>query len=342
MAYKAKLDRFDMERGDVLTIPRKDCVELREYTEDDAGKILVALVKYVAGNPGDPMPEIEGESDPRIKRYLSGTLHRLIEQQRERAARYGDYLAQQRKNAQGGQPKPATANHGQPRLTTASLIEGKEEVEEESPKGKDFPSSTTSNLPPNKLGHAGDAPAPAAGGTCVNAAPCGTRTVTRVAYTDYWDSEKPKKVFAETELRARPVSFMLEAIEETGDQLTRNALMKAVEELGPDRFAETCWRFVADMVQKENAFAAAFTRADEIAKKNGNKGEEWIKKMDEIAQSDTLPYNQQNKWLIEPWRKWRVLDFNRGRFLMAALKEARLAAGIPTTRKPSKGEGGEA
>lgn len=174
----------------------------------------------------------------------------------------------------------------------------------------------------------------------MNAAPCGTRTATRVAYIDpEWGSQIDARTFDEAELRARPVSFMLAAIDEEGDQRTRNALTKAVEELGPDTFAETCWRFVADMVQKENAYAAAATKArDNCAKKYGDEADAKLAEQIEHTRKGGS-INPANDWFIVPWQKWR--DFQPGRFLMAALNEARLVAGIPTKRKPGKRKGGD-
>ena len=174
----------------------------------------------------------------------------------------------------------------------------------------------------------------------MNAAPCGTRTATRVAYIDpEWGSQIDARTFDEAELRARPVSFMLAAIGEEGDQRTRNALTKAVEELGPDTFAETCWRFVADMVQTENAYAAAATKArDNFAKKHGDEADAKLRAQIETVAA-TGNTNPANDWFIVPWQKWR--DFQPGRFLMSAIKEAKLAAGIPTKRKPKRKGGDE-
>ena len=332
MAYKSELDRFDMERGDVLSFTREIAKAIAGFGVEIGGPILFELVKWFSGNPDDEPPKM---ADPRDNGFLA----MLMEHQRKNAARRADFLAKQSQNAQK-RWNNAKTSHGIPRHTTAQ-VQGKEEVEEESPKGKDFPSSTTSNLPPNKLGQAGDAPAPAAGGTCVNAAPCGTRTVTRVAYFDpEWGNAIEGWTFDEAELRARPVSFMLEAIDETGDQRTRNALTKAVEELGPDRFAETCWRFVADMVQAENEYAAVATKAREtFAKRYGDEAEAKLSAALKSIRAKGST-NPDNNWFVVPWQKWR--DFTPGRFLMAALNEARLAAGIPTKRKPGKRKGGEA
>ena len=331
MACKSELDRFDMERGDVLSLSREIAKAITGFGAEIGGPILFELVKWFSGDPDDKPPTM---ADPRDNGFLA----MLMEHQKKNATRRADYLAKQRENAnKRWQGENAKTSHGIPRHANATSRSIRE-VEEESPKGKDFPSSTTSQ-PPNG-GQAGDAPAHAATGDGLNAAPCGTRTATRVAYIDpEWGSQIDARTFDEAELRARPVSFMLAAIGEEGDQRTRNALTKAVEELGPDTFAETCWRFVADMVQAENAYAVAATKArDNFAKKYGDEADAKLSAvLKKIATNGST--NRANDWFVIPWQKWR--DFQPGRFLMSAIKEAKLAAGIPTKRKPKRKGGDE-
>ena len=203
-----------------------------------------------------------------------------------------------------------------------------------------FPSSTTSTTPPNKLGHAGDTPARAAAGDGLNAAPRGTaRTATRVAYFDPLSGQIDAQTFDEAELRARPISFMLSAIGEEGDAQTRNALTKALEDLGLEPFAETCWRFITDMVKAENDCAAVLTKAREHFK--GKYGDEADAKLRALLESiiKNGSTNPNNDGLVIPWQKWR--DYQPGRYLMAEIKQAKLAAGIPIKRKPGKRKGGE-
>ena len=174
----------------------------------------------------------------------------------------------------------------------------------------------------------------------MNAAPCGTRKVTRVAYIDpEWGNQIDARTFDEAELRALPVSFMLAVIGEEGDQRTRNALKKAVEELGLDKFVETCWRFIDGMVQKENAYAAAATKVREkFAKAYGETAAAKLaEKIETIRKRGSS--NPANDWFVIPWQKWR--DFQPGCFLMSAIKEAKLGAGIPIKRKSGKQKGGD-
>lgn len=337
MAYESKLESLDKERGDLLIIERDAAALIKGCGAEIGGPIAFTFIQWFMGKPGDEPPTMP---DPRD----NGILAMLIEKQKERVEKYVKHLKNQQekglKSAAARAAKQSTeSNHGQPRSTKEER-EKEMEVERENPVRIDFPLSTTSNLPPNKLGHAGDAPAHAATGDGLNAAPCGTRTATRVAYIDpEWGSQIDARTFDEAELRARPVSFMLAAIGEEGDQRTRNALTKAVEELGPDTFAETCWRFVADMVQAENAYAAAATKVrDNFAKKYGDEADAKLSAvLKKIATNGST--NRANDWFVIPWQKWR--DFQPGRFLMSAIKEAKLAAGIPTKRKPKRKGGDE-
>ena len=339
MAYKSKLERFDMERGDVLVIDRDSAAFIKGCGAEIGGPIAFKLVQWFMGKPGDEPPTMP---DPRD----NGILAMLMEKQKRRAEKYAEHLrSQQEKGLKSAAVRAANrateSNHGQPQSTKKER-EKEMEVERENPVGIDFPLSTTSNLPPNKLGQAGDAPAHAATGDGLNAAPCGTRTVTRVAYMnpDPYGADRPEpRTFDEAELRARPVSFMLAAIGEEGDQRTRNALTKAVKELGPDTFAETCWRFICEMVEAENAYAAVATKArDNFAK---NYGDEADAKLSALLKSIATngSTNPKNDWFVIPWQKWR--DFKPGRFLMSAINEAKLAAGISTKRKPKRKGGDE-
>jgi len=332
MAYKSKLDRFDMERGDVLMLSRESCIEIDQLGED-APKVLVPLIKYMTGKPGDPVPEVD-ETDPRVKRFFTGLLLRLIEHQKRNAERRGDYLAKQRQNANARwENVDAKECHGIPRHTKATNINKRE--------GKEQAKEKLVSLPfqPNELGQLGSNPIQDAGGACVDAARRVTGTAERVAYVTLDGYEIETRTFNAEELYAQPVSFMLEAIGEEDEPQTRNALKKAFKELGQQRYAEACWRFIADMVKAENDYAAALAKArGNMAKKHGDDGEAHLRAFVENIERTGIS-NPANDWFVEPWRKWR--DFRPGCFLMGALNEAKLAAGIPTRngKPPKKGAG---
>ncbi len=92
MAYKPLLDRFDMERGDVLSLPRETAVELAALPCGIAAPVIYALLSWFAGGDVPTLP------DPRDNALLL----RLVAHQRQNAERRADYLASRRKNRLGG------------------------------------------------------------------------------------------------------------------------------------------------------------------------------------------------------------------------------------------------
>ncbi len=92
MAYKPLLDRFDMERGDVLSLPRETAVELAALSCEIAAPVIYALLSWFAGGDVPTLP------DPRDNALLL----RLVAHQRQNAERRADYLASRRKNRLGG------------------------------------------------------------------------------------------------------------------------------------------------------------------------------------------------------------------------------------------------
>ena len=92
MAYKAILDRFDMERGDALTLPLDTATELAELPCEIAAPVIHALLKWFTGG------EVATLADPRD----NALLRRLVVHQRMNAQRRADYLASRRKNRIGG------------------------------------------------------------------------------------------------------------------------------------------------------------------------------------------------------------------------------------------------
>lgn len=106
MTYQSELDRFDPDRGDVLSISKEDATELANLPGEIALPIIHALLRYFAlGKPGDPMPTMK---DPRDNAMLA----RYIEHQRKNAARRADFLARQRENANNGWAKRKAADKG--------------------------------------------------------------------------------------------------------------------------------------------------------------------------------------------------------------------------------------
>ena len=92
MAYKAILDRFDMERGDALTLTLETATELVTLPCEIAAPVIYALLKWFTGGELATLP------DPRD----NALLRRLVVHQTMNAQRRADYLASRRKNRLGG------------------------------------------------------------------------------------------------------------------------------------------------------------------------------------------------------------------------------------------------
>lgn len=101
MAYKPLLDRFDMERGDALTLTTDTATELAELPLEIAGPILHALLKWFSGGELATLP------DPRDNAMLK----RLAVHQRQNAERRADILNTKRQNRQRAASRSRAHNH---------------------------------------------------------------------------------------------------------------------------------------------------------------------------------------------------------------------------------------
>ena len=91
MAYKPLLDRFDMERGDALTLTLETATELAALPCEIAAPVIYALLSWFAGGDVPTLP------DPRD----NALLRRLVVHQKQNAARRADVLATKRENRRG-------------------------------------------------------------------------------------------------------------------------------------------------------------------------------------------------------------------------------------------------
>ena len=91
MAYRSILDRFDMERGDALTLTLETATELAALPCEIAAPVIYALLSWFAGGDVPTLP------DPRDNALLL----RLVVHQKRNAARRADVLATKRENRMG-------------------------------------------------------------------------------------------------------------------------------------------------------------------------------------------------------------------------------------------------
>ena len=338
MAYQSELDRFDMERGDVLSIPRETCIELSEL-EDDISKVVAPLFKWMSGKPGDPIPDVK-ESNPKLARLYRGMLLRLIEHQKANAARRADFLASQKaKGIASGAKRTARkqsteSNHGQPRSTEVNQVQDKEKEEEQVPEGEGLVSSSLT-CPTYSVGSESQPPS---AGACAGARPAAVesghamRTATIAGWTEHGD-----ETFDEGDLRERPVQFVLDMGIDEDENLARPFYMKALQQLGPVVYAETCWRFIEAYVAAANAYGKTMRELeknwDTHKAEYTAKGETW---------NDLITRAENKNWhLIKTEREcYERHSDGGGRILAGMLKEAGLANGIDLGAKRTK-KGGE-
>ena len=159
------------------------------------------------------------------------------------------------------------------------------------------------------------------------------RTATVAEWVDHG-----AKTFNEGDLRERPVQFVLNMGIDEDENRARPFYMKALQQLGPDIYANTCWRFVEAYVAAANEYGATMREFDAMWTKNEaaytENGQTWESVM---ARAED--------------KNWHLIATNRanyekhsvggGRILAGMLKEAGLAHGIDLGAKPTKKGGAE-
>lgn len=90
------------------------------------------------------------------------------------------------------------------------------------------------------------------------------RTATIAAHDYYYgDGRKEAQTFSEADLRERPVQYVLDMKIDEEENRARPFYMKALQQLGPDIYANTCWRFIEAYVKAENDFWKAHEASEE-------------------------------------------------------------------------------
>lgn len=337
MTYQSELDRFDPDRGDVLSISKEDATELANLPGEIALPIIHALLRYFAlGKPGDPVPTME---DPRDNAMLA----RYIEHQRKNAARRADFLARQRENANNGWAKrkaadkgkkDATGCHGIPRHTTATSTSIRTEEEEQVPEGEGLVSSSQRGKPSSVVSES----QPPSAGACAGARPAAVESghTMRTATIDEWVGHGDE-TFDEGDLRERPVQFVLDMGIDEDENRARPFYLRALQQLGPDVYAETCWRFIEAYVAAANAYGKT------VRELEANWDANEAKYTAQGATWDSIIAKAEDKnWhCIKTEREYyEKHSVGGGRILAGMLKEAGLAHGIDLGANRSK-KGGD-
>ncbi len=251
MAYKALIDRFDMERGDALTLPLDTATELAALPCEIAAPVIHALLVWFTGGEVATLP------DPRD----NALLRRLVVHQTMNAQRRADFLARQRSNRLCG-----NVNHGQPRSTTVDQDKNKSKASEDVALDRD------------EVNHAACAASPA-GLSALQAEPADlAATDTAIYSAGYFGSDEIVDVFYEqdgktplcdlamtkTRFMADPVSALMEYPDfdsETDKATFRNALI-ARQRADKAEFVNIAWRYVADAHNARVAFIYAIRKAN--------------------------------------------------------------------------------
>ena len=305
---------FDIDRGDRATRMRELSVKLVEWGWEMAAPILFAFEKFMAGKPGDDVPKLEHVEGlpPGVIKIMTGELLQMIEHQKANAKHA---LEKSEKNRQSARKRWDADNaNAYPKNANATSID-KETEEEQVPEGKGLVSSSLT-CPTSSVGSESQLPS---AGACAGARPAAVesghamRTATIAAHDGYYgDGRVEAKTFSEADLRERPVQYVLDLKIDEEENRARPFYMKALQQLGPDIYANTCWRFIEAYVKAENDFWKAHEASDE-------------------------EYNEQEANRLEDL-KCKYQD--GGPILSTMLKEAGAAHGIDLGAKRTK-KGGE-
>ena len=117
---QSQIDRFDWERGDVLSIAREDAARLAALPVEMFSPPFHALLCWFLGEEAESVRK--SLNDPRDKMLLDG----LMEHQRQNAQRRGDYLTMQRDKSMLAKKRRDSAKvprdtHGTPVDTSISI-----------------------------------------------------------------------------------------------------------------------------------------------------------------------------------------------------------------------------
>lgn len=250
------LVNYDIERGDQYTRKREVSAKLAAMDYVMAGPVLFAFEKWMAGNPGDPVPDIEPTEglSPREIKMLSGLLAELIETQKFNCRAFYEKRIKNKEIAENGWAKRkanASTNDANASTNDANATKyekGKREKKKTEKVLSSFPCTSVEV-------HSGGSPGGVSAGlAAANAAP------PRVIVREYGNGETGE--VREADLRNDPVPFMLAFIGEAEDSAprARGAMIKRLKQLGKDTFNAVAWQFVEEATAAANAWAKALDK----------------------------------------------------------------------------------
>lgn len=244
MARLSPLENFDIDRGDFATIKRSTYAKFAEWDFEASAPVLCAFAKYMAGNPGDPIPELEHTEglQPMIVKMMRGALVELIDDQKFNARHAYEVSKGHQKGGYAKRDKYANAPSEGANAPRKGASATHNKTGQDITEGKQM----SCPVPGNDL----HTPTGTGGACAADAALSATIEGT----VQYRDGDTVQTITA-ADFRCDYVAPLLQALGDSNPSATRQALINARNEIGEDRFDAVAWKFLKD-------FAAAWTHYD--------------------------------------------------------------------------------
>lgn len=258
---QSQIDRFDWERGDVLSIIKEDAARLAALPVGMFAPPFHALLKWFLGEDAEAVRK--SLTDPRDLMLLDG----LMEHQRANAQRRGDYLTKQRdksliaKKCRDAARVPRDT-HGTP-TDDPSIRRSESESISRSASDKTYTSLRDACPSPSAFRSANGKPSSAQDNEPQSAKkepiPCISK----------WEDGKPiiDKYLREDDIRPDPIGYLFKRMseQESEPEKFRGALRKYRDDLGEGFFFDVVWDFVKEQCELENRYRYAKTTTTDKA-----------------------------------------------------------------------------
>ena len=261
MAYKSKIERFDILRGDVVSLPKEDVARLYACGVEICGPILWTFFGYILGG------ELPHMNDKRDDAILQG----LIEHQRHNAERHYEKML----SAQKGGCASAHArwhNDSQARLTAVNQSQPESTTVDKEEEGKRRISRSVSDKAYTSLRD--DAPT----ASCASLGGLRPSSVQDnkpqsanrkpIPCVSGWKDDKAviERWIHEEDIRPDPIGYLYKWLgkDESEPERFRGALRKYRDDLGEDIFFDVVWCFIKDYCDTIGIYH--FTKATETDK----------------------------------------------------------------------------
>ena len=262
MAYKSKIERFDILRGDVVSLPKEDVARLYACGVEICGPILWTFFGYILGG------ELPHMNDKRDDAILQG----LIAHQRHNAERHYEKML----SAQKGGCASAHArwhNDSQARLTAVNQSQPESTTVDKEEEGKRRISRSVSDKAyPSLRDDAPTASCASLGGLRPSSVQDNEPQSAKkepIPCISKWEDGKPiiDKYLREDDIRPDPIGYLFKRMseQESEPEKFRGALRKYRDDLGEGFFFDVVWDFVKEQCELENRYRYAKTTTTDKA-----------------------------------------------------------------------------